>query len=87
MESLLRVVKFQLFGGKEPELNNEDVMDIYEIDYKDAKLHDCEVLYTEQEYSSTKDTVIFVDMKDMSKMYHIILCLYGYIYMLINLNV
>ena len=28
MESLLRVVKFQLFGGKEPELNNEDVMDI-----------------------------------------------------------
>ena len=28
MESLLGVVKYQLFGGKEPELNNEDVMDI-----------------------------------------------------------
>ena len=28
MKSLLGVVKFQLFGGKEPELNNEGVMDI-----------------------------------------------------------
>ena len=28
MKSLLGVVKYQLFGGKEPELNNEDVMDI-----------------------------------------------------------